>query len=70
MENPEFESYFLNQDGKKKSLSIRVAFDVALTEILKHVSEPSRELALAKTHMEIASMYAQKAMAKQRVNQA
>jgi hypothetical protein len=74
----EFEVHLLNADGIAKAGSMAAAF----TALLNHVEmlasprpDPglprgARELALVRTHLELASFYAKKAMASQPENQA
>lgn len=73
----EFEVHILNTEGIAKAKQLAEVFDETLTEIetlipFGHALRPSldgqpqsngRELALVRTHLEIASFYAKKALA-------
>jgi hypothetical protein len=68
-----FEVHMLNEAGKEKAKALAEMFD-ELLEKVKVVSgiPPSgstRELALARTHLELASFYSKKAMAMNPENQ-
>lgn len=68
--NKEFEVLLLNHEGIVKASNLAREFDGLLTRVLNIVSAPQtpspngREIALVRTHMELASFYAKKAMAK------
>ena len=65
-----FQTYLLNEDGQQKAREIGTAFDVLLTQLLPICEGgASREMALVKTHLEIACFYAKKSMAIQPANQ-
>ena len=60
----------LNESGKEKAGALALAFDSCLATVKTLIGdEPSRELSLVKTHMELASFYSKKAMATKRENQ-
>lgn len=77
--NKEFRVHRLNATGMAKAEYLAEVFDGALTNILKTVAPaPSsssqtppngREIALVRTHLELASFYAKKAMAQLPENQ-
>lgn len=65
-----FQTFKLNPDGMAKAQVIGESFDQLLTRLLSLCEGgASREIALVKTHMEIACFYAKKSMALQKVNQ-
>jgi len=59
----EFTFHLLNDAGKEKATKIALAFDRLLTELEEIVPGTSREMSLTRTHLEIASFFAKKAMA-------
>jgi len=73
----EFEVHLLNDEGIAKAKALAVAFDELLTKIEKLSLRPpeqggitlpghfinGREMAIVRTHLEIASFFAKKAMA-------
>lgn len=70
----EFEVHLLNSEGIEKAKRLAEVFDSALTQIETLTSRPhgdillpggsnGRELAIVRTHLEIASFFAKKAMA-------
>ena len=66
--NPEFQTHRLNEQGNQKVDAVRIAFDVLLNEV-KEVIPDSRYLALVKTNLEEAAMFAVKGISVQSVNQ-
>ena len=67
--DPLFEVHKLNKKGMEKASKLVSCFDTTLRDIqLLEISE-GRELALVKTHLELACFYAKKAIAKQLGNQ-
>lgn len=67
--NPEFEVHILNEDGIEKAQDLAASFDTCLQDVLVINPNPSREMSLVRTHLEIASFFAKKAMANQPENQ-
>lgn len=75
--NKEFEVHLLNPKGVTKARKIAEEFDALLdklsgTGIAEHAlasSFPSREMYMVRTHLELASFYAKKAMASLAENQ-
>lgn len=67
----EFAVHMLNQEGKDKARKLALVFEVALAEVedVTGTANNGRELALCRTHMELAGFYAKKAMALNPVNQ-
>jgi hypothetical protein len=75
--NPEFEVHILNPAAIEKAKELASVFDKALNDVLAIIERPGtsgsitlpraamngRFVALVKTHMELASFYAKKAMA-------
>jgi hypothetical protein len=66
---PEFEVHILNEEGIKKARDLATLFDTLLEAVLLINPHSSREMSLVRTHLEIASFFAKKAMASQSVNQ-
>jgi len=73
----EFEVHLLNAEGKEKAIVIAEDFSLLLDGLEKTVEIPldsrgegAREMALARTHLELANFYAKRAMAVQKKNQA
>jgi hypothetical protein len=65
-----FKVHMLNEEGKKKAATLASNFDSLLQEVEEIVgSGPSREMSCVKTHLELASFYAKKAMAMKPQNQ-
>ncbi len=60
--NPLFAVHKLNEAGIQKARGLAESFDMLLKEI-EPLCYPGRELALAKTHLEQACIYAKKAIA-------
>lgn len=69
MSYPEFEVHILNEDGIAKAKDLAASFDTLLEEVLLINPSPSREMSIVRTHLEIASFFAKKAMANQTENQ-
>lgn len=68
--DPLFQVHKLNEDGLAKATQLANSFDNCLMQVQGVIgSSPSRELALVRTHMELASFYAKKAMAINPANQ-
>lgn len=69
MVNKEFRVHILNERGKEKAFTLAAIFDNLLTEVLGMVAGKEapptngREIALVRTHLELASFYSKKAMA-------
>ena len=75
--NPEFEVHILNPEAIEKAKELASTFDQCLNDILEIIERPGtsgsillprsamngRFVALTRTHMELASFYAKKAMA-------
>ena len=75
--NPEFTVHILNPDAIEKAKELASVFDKTLNDILQIIERPGtsgtillpraamngRFVALVRTHMELASFYAKKAMA-------
>ena len=68
LKNPQFQVHLLNDEGIAKANELATAFD-DLLEGVKSITPEGRELALVKTHLEIASFYAKKGMASDPKNQ-
>jgi hypothetical protein len=69
--DPLFAVHLLNEDGKKKATELAQTFDKCLEAVTTVIgSGPSRETALVRTHLELASFYSKKAMAIRPENQA
>ncbi len=64
----EFQVHLLNEAGKTKAMDIADAFTKLLDDIEQICGTEGREIALVRTHMELASFYAKKAMASQPLN--
>lgn len=69
MRHPEFEVHILNSTGLRKARELQEIFDEALTKVDPMIPSVSRETSLVHTHLELASFYAKKAMAKVEENQ-
>lgn len=69
MSYPEFEVHMLNEDGISKARDLAASFDTLLEEVLLINPSPSREMSIVRTHLEIASFFAKRAMANQPENQ-
>lgn len=67
--NPLFKVHKLNEDGFVKAQLFAEEFS-KLMELLDLNCAPGRELALVKTHLEMACIYAKKSMAQEPKNQA
>jgi hypothetical protein len=77
--NKEFEVHILNETGIQKARTLAAKFDNLLDELTGAKSAggfsalasrfPSREMSLVRTHLELASFYAKKAMAQDEENQ-
>jgi len=74
MSHKEFAVHILNEGGIEKAKKLAEVFDRALTEIETLTARPrgdillpggtnGRELAIVRTHLEIASFFSKKAMA-------
>ena len=75
--NPEFEVHILNTEAIEKAKELASTFDKCLTDVISIIERPGtsgtillprsvmngRFVALVRTHMELASFYAKKAMA-------
>jgi hypothetical protein len=59
----------LNEQGEYRSIKVRNLFNELLADIAPILPVNSREVSLVRTHLEIAGMYAQKAIAGQETNQ-
>lgn len=59
----EFQVHMLNEQGKIKAVDLANLFAHCLDEVEKICGEEGREMALVRTHMELASFYSKKAMA-------
>ncbi len=60
--NPLFQVHKLNETGIQKARGFAEAFEMLLKEV-EPLCYPGRELALVKTHLELACFYTKKAMA-------
>ena len=60
--NSEFQTYQLNEKGKKSAIEIAKAFDELLNKLLK-MNSRSREMELVSLKLEEACFFAKKAMA-------
>lgn len=79
MPNEEFKVHILNVQGIEKAKKLAVAFDKLLDELIGADSPdghtalasqfPCREMSLVRTHLEMASFFAKKAMARLPENQ-
>lgn len=69
MINPEFEVHLLNPDGIVLAEKLASTFNECLNSVIEMNPSPSREMSLVRTHLEIASFFAKKAMAKNPANQ-
>jgi hypothetical protein len=64
----EFESYRLNEKGKRTLFRVKASFDALLNE-LEGALIPSREMSIVRTKLEEASFYAAKALSLDHTNQ-
>lgn len=62
MARPEYSAYYLNKEGSEKVLDVAEGFS-KLTDWLEAITPKSRYQELIKTHLEIACMFARKALA-------
>lgn len=79
MPNKEFEVHILNAQGIAKAKALAARFDELLDDLTGANTVggftalasrfPSREMSLVRTHLELASFYAKKAMANDKENQ-
>jgi hypothetical protein len=76
MPNKEFQVHILNVQGIEKAKALAARFDTLLDELIGAngfkalaSSNPSRELSLVRTYLELASFFAKKAMASDAENQ-
>lgn len=68
-ENKEFKVHLLNESGIEKAKKMALLYDNLLSELLKMIGEPSRELSIVKTKLEEASFFSKKCMAMKEENQ-
>lgn len=64
-----FGRVILNNKGIEKNERIKLAFENCYQEVMKYTTGDDRAKAMVATHMEIASMFAQKAMSRDEANQ-
>jgi hypothetical protein len=65
----EFKVHMLNEQGKAKADSLARIFSVALDAVESATGTDGREVALVRTHLQLASFYAKRAMASRPENQ-
>lgn len=68
-QHSEFQVHLLNEKGIEKAIKLAQIFDTALSAIEDVNPSSSREMSIVRTHLEIASFFAKKAMANQSENQ-
>jgi len=64
-----FGRVILNTKGIEKNERIKMAFEACFQEVSKYTTGDPRCAALVATHLEIASMFAQKSMSRDESNQ-
>lgn len=70
MVDPLFQVHLLNDEGKEKANQLAQTFNECLQKVAEIIGPTvSREQALVRTHMELASFYSKKAMAQNPAHQ-
>ena len=65
----EFKVHMLNDQGKLKAEALAVTFTNTLNDVEGISGTEGREIALVRTHLQLASFYAKRAMAARPENQ-
>jgi hypothetical protein len=69
MVRDEFKVHILNEPGVDKATEIAQTFSVCLDVVEEKCGTEGREMALVRTHLQLASFYAKRAMASRPENQ-